>query len=235
METNYVDEISLKDVMSSAIHGLMKKGDPEGSFMSPELYKEMQDEAAQSSAGVGLELIIRDDNLLVVAPLEDSPAFRGGIQPEDHIIKIDGVSTKGMTLVEAVRKLRGPEGTPVTLSILRKDATESKDWTFTREFTVIKNVRWNRLQDGIAYIRLRSFHKTTANELEAALQELDEENLQGVVLDLRNNPGGLLEQVLAVADRFLERKKLIVFTKGRTANQNMKGMSKPKVDYEVIQ
>jgi carboxyl-terminal processing protease len=231
MEAHHVNEITPKDVIYSAIHGLMKRGDPEGSFMSPEVYKEIQDGTAGRFAGVGLEITIRDDNLLVVAPLEDSPAFRGGIQPEDHIIKIDGVSTKGMTLIDAVRKLRGPEGTPLTLSILRKDATDPKDWTFTREFTVIRSVRWNMLQHGIAYIRLRNFHKTTAEELEDALQELDEENLRGLVLDLRNNPGGLLEQVLAVADRFLAGEKLIVYTKGRTASQNMKGISKPKVGY----
>jgi carboxyl-terminal processing protease len=231
IETNYIGEIDPKDVIYAAIQGMLKRGDPDGSFIPPDVYQEMQAGTEGRFAGVGLEMTIREDNLLVVAPVEDTPAFRGGIQPEDHIVKIDGVSTKGMTLSEAVRKLRGPEGAPVTLSILRKGVAEPKDWTLTREFTVIRSVSWNRLQNNIAYIRLRNFQKTTSDELEEALQELGEESLRGLVLDLRNNPGGLLEQVLVVADKFLKGGQLIVYTQGRLANQNMKGFAKSKKGY----
>jgi carboxyl-terminal processing protease len=228
MEANYVDEIKPKDVIYAAIHGMLKRGDPDGSFLPPDVYQEMQAETEGHFAGVGLEITIREDNRLVVAPLEDTPAFRGGIQPEDHIIKIDGVSTQGMMLIEALRKLRGPEGTPLTLSILRKGVADPQVVTLTREFTVIRSIRWNRLKDNIAYIRLRSFQKTTSDELDEALQALDEEHLRGLVLDLRNNPGGSLESVIAVADRFLKGGQLIVYTKGRTANQNLKAFSKDK-------
>jgi len=231
MERNYVDEIDPKDVIDAAIQGMLKRGDPDGSFLPPDVYQEMQAETEGRFAGVGLEITLREDNLLVVAPVEDTPAFRGGIQPEDHIVKIDGVSTKGMTLIEAVRKLRGLKGTLVTLSILRKGVAEPKDWTLTREFTVIRSVSWHMLRDNIAYLRLRNFQKTTSDELEEARQELGEERLGGLVLDLRNNPGGLLEQVFAVADQFLEGGQLIVYTKGRLANQNMKGFSKSKKGY----
>jgi carboxyl-terminal processing protease len=237
MEANHVDEINPKDVMYSAIHGLMKRGDPEGSFISPEVYKEMQNETVGRFAGAGLELTIRDENLVVVTPLEDSPAFRVGIQPGDHIIKIDGVSTKEMSLVDAVKRLRGPEGSSVTLSIFRQGFTEPKDFTLSRTVTLIKSVRWTKLQDDIGYVKLRSFHQTTEEELEEALQDLGEQHIKTLILDLRNNPGGLLEQAITVSNVFLDGGKLIVYTKGRLPNQNMKAFSKSEgfhVSYPMV-
>jgi carboxyl-terminal processing protease len=162
----------------------------------------------------------------VVSPIEGTPAFRAGIEPGDQIVKVDGESTKDMSLVDAVKKLRGPEGSAVTISILRKDFAEPKDFTLTRAVIQIKSVRWKKLPDDIGYIKLRSFQKTTADELAEALQDLEEQRVRALILDLRNNPGGLLEQAITVSDEFLEPGKLIVYTKGRLAGQNMKGFSK---------
>jgi carboxyl-terminal processing protease len=131
-----------------------------------------------------------------------------------------------MSLVDAVKKLRGPEGTSVTISIFRQGFTEPKDFTLSRAVIQIKSVRWTKLQDDVGYVKLRSFHKTTEEELAEALQDLGEQHIKTLVLDLRNNPGGLLEQAIAVANVFLEGGQLIVYTKGRLPNQNMKGFSK---------
>jgi carboxyl-terminal processing protease len=148
------------------------------------------------------------------------------VQAGDQIVKIEGELTKDITLIDAVKKLRGPEGTSVTIGIFRKGFTEPKDFTLTRAVIQIKSVRWKKLPDDIGYVKLRSFQKSTSDELEAALQDLEEQHIRALVLDLRNNPGGLLEQAIAVSDEFIESGKLIVFTKGRLAGQNMKGYSK---------
>jgi carboxyl-terminal processing protease len=131
-----------------------------------------------------------------------------------------------MSLVEAVKKLRGPEGSAVTISLFREGFTEPKDFTLTRAVIQIKSVRWTKMRDDVGYVKLRSFHKTSTEELEHALQDLEEQRMGGLVLDLRNNPGGLLEQAISVADLFLEGGQLIVYTQGRLASQNMKGFSK---------
>jgi carboxyl-terminal processing protease len=180
---------------------------------------------------LGIEITIRDDILTVVSPIEGTPAFRAGIEPGDQIVKVDGESTKDMSLVDAVKKLRGPEGSAVTISVLRKDFAEPKDFTLTRAVIQIKSVRWKKLPDDIGYIKLRSFQKTTSEELADALHDLDEQHVRALVLDLRNNPGGLLEQAITVSDEFLEPGKLIVYTKGRLAGQNMKGFSKNERAY----
>ena len=225
-ETNYPEQANSYALIHGAIRGMLQATDPDGSFMPPNLYREMQVETQGRHGGVGLEMTIRDNILTIVAPIEGSPAFHAGIQPGDQLVKVDGESTKGMLLIEAVSKLRGPEGSPVTLSILRQGFTEPKDFTLTRAIVQIKSVRWQRLQDHIGYIKLRGFQKTTADELEDALQDLEEQHVRALVLDLRNNPGGLVAQVLAVAEKFLENGKLIVYTKGRLASQNLKGFSK---------
>jgi carboxyl-terminal processing protease len=186
----------------------------------------MQVETEGRFGGLGIEITIRDDILTVVSPIESTPAFRAGIQPGDQIVKVNGESTKELSLIEAVKKLRGPEGSSVTIAIMRQGFSEPKDFTLSRAVIQIKSVRWTKLQDDVGYIKLRSFQKTSAEELEEALQDLGEQKIHSLVLDLRNNPGGLLEQAIAVSDLFLEGGKLIVYTKGRLANQSMKGYSK---------
>lgn len=226
IDANYVEEVEPEKLVHGAIRGMLRTLDPHSSFMPPAVYREMQVETEGRFGGLGIEITIRDDILTVVAPIDGTPAFRAGIQAGDQIIKVDGESTKDMSLIDAVKKLRGPEDSSVTISIMRKGFTEPKDFTLTRAIIQIKSVRWTKLQDDIGYVKLRSFQKTTSEELEDALQDLEEQNIRALVLDLRNNPGGLLEQAINVSDEFLEGGKLIVYTKGRLAGQNMKGFSK---------
>jgi carboxyl-terminal processing protease len=226
IEANYVDEVEPEKLVQGAIRGMLKTLDPHSSFMPQDVYREMQVETEGRFGGLGIEITVRDDVLTVVAPIEGTPAFRAGLQAGDQIVKIEGESTKDMSLIDAVKKLRGPEGSAVTVGIFRKGFTEPQDFTLTRAIIQIKSVRWKKLQDDIGYVRLRSFQKTTTEELEDALQDLEEQRIRGLVLDLRNNPGGLLEQAISVSDEFLEAGKLIVYTKGRLASQNMKGYSK---------
>ena len=237
VESNYVDEVEADKVIHGAIRGMLKTLDPHSSFMPPDMYREMQVETEGRFGGLGIEITVRDDVLTVVSPIEGTPAFRAGIQPGDQIIKVNGESTKEMSLVDAVKKLRGPEGSSVTISIFRQSFAEPKDFTLSRAVIQIKSVRWTKLQDDIGYVKLRSFHKTTEEELEEALQDLGEQHIKTLILDLRNNPGGLLEQAIAVANVFLDGGKLIVYTKGRLPNQNMKGFSKSEglhVSYPMV-
>lgn len=226
IESNYVEEVEPDKAIHGAIRGMLRTLDPHSSFMPPEVYREMQVETEGRFGGLGIEITMRDDVLTVVSPIEGTPAFRAGIQPGDQIIKVDGESTKEMSLVDAVKKLRGPEGSAVNITIFRQGFTEPKDFTLNRAVIQIKSVRWTKIHDDVGYIKLRSFHKTTQEELEEALQDLGEQHIKSLVLDLRNNPGGLLEQAIAVANIFLEGGQLIVYTKGRLPNQNMKGFAK---------
>jgi carboxyl-terminal processing protease len=237
VEANYVEEVEAEKLVHGAIRGMLRSLDPHSSFMPPDLYREMQVETEGHFGGLGIEITIRDDVLTVVSPIDGTPAFRAGILASDKIVKIEGETTKDMSLIEVVKKLRGPEGTSVTISILRKGFTEPKDFSLTRAIIQIKSVRWTTLQGDIGYIKLRSFQKNTSEELSNALQDFEEQNIRAVVLDLRNNPGGLLEQAITVSDEFLEGGQLIVYTKGRLASQNMKGFSKDKnahVDFPMV-
>jgi carboxyl-terminal processing protease len=236
-EVNYVEEVDVRKIVYGAIHGMLKAGDPHGSFMPPDVYKEMQGETEGQFGAPGLEITFRDDRLTVVTPIEDGPAYRAGIQAGDQITAVDGEPTQDMTLIDAVKKLRGPEGTTTTISIRRQGFMETQDFLLTRKFIQIKNVRWERLQDDIGYIKLGVFQKNTSEELKVALREFEARNMKALVLDLRNHSGGLLEQAIAVADMFLEKGKLMVYTEGRQPNQNMKGFSKhPPIygDYPMV-
>ncbi|MGE3540867.1 MAG: S41 family peptidase [Candidatus Tectimicrobiota bacterium] len=237
VESNYVEEVEPDKVIHGAIRGMLRTLDPHSSFMPPDVYREMQVETEGRFGGLGIEITMRDDVLTVVSPIEGTPAFRAGIQPGDQIIKVNGESTKEMSLVDAVKKLRGPEGSAVNITIFRQGFTEPKEFTLSRAVIQIKSVRWTKLHDDVGYVKLRSFHKTTQEELEEALQDLGEQQIKSLVLDLRNNPGGLLEQAIAVANVFLESGQLIVYTKGRLPNQNMKGFAKSDglhVSYPVV-
>lgn len=237
VEANYVEEVEPKKLVHGAIRGMLRSLDPHSSYMPPEVYQEMQVETEGRFGGLGIEITIRDDVLTVVSPIEGTPAFRAGILAGDKIVQVEGETTKDMSLIDVVKKLRGPEGTSVTISILREGFTEPKDFSLTRAIIQIKSVRWTTLQGDIGYIKLRSFQKHTSEELSNALQDLEEQNTHALVLDLRNNPGGLLEQAITVSDEFLKGGQLIVYTKGRLAGQNMKGFSKDDnahIDFPMV-
>ena len=226
VEANYVEEVEPERVIHGAIRGMLRSLDPHSSFMPPEMFGEMQVETEGRFGGLGIEITIRDDVLTVVAPIEETPAFRAGIMAGDQIVLVEGESTKDMTLIEAVKRLRGPEGTPVTIGVMRPGFTEPRDFTIVRAIIKIKSVRWTQLPEDVGYIKVRSFQKTTVNEVKEAVRELESQGMSALVLDLRNNPGGLLDQAISVSELFLEDGKLIVYTKGRLTNQDMKGFSK---------
>ena len=226
VEANYVEEVEPERVIHGAIRGMLRSLDPHSSFMPPEMFGEMQVETEGRFGGLGIEITIRDDVLTVVAPIEETPAFRAGVMAGDQIVLVEGESTKDMTLIEAVKRLRGPEGTEVTIGIMRPGFTEPRDFTIVRAVIKIKSVRWTQLPEDVGYIKVRSFQKTTVNEVKEAVRELESQGMSALVLDLRNNPGGLLDQAISVSELFLEDGKLIVYTKGRLTNQDMKGFSK---------
>ena len=226
VEANYVQEVEPEKLIHGAIRGMLRTLDSHSSFMPPAVYREMQVETEGKFGGLGIEITIRDDILTVVSPIEGTPAYRAGIKASDKIVSVEGQSTKDMSLIDAVKLMRGPADTNVTIGIMREGFTEPKDFTLTRAIIHIRSVDSKVLPGGVGYVKLRSFHKDTSEELAAELEELDQSNVNSLILDLRNNPGGLLEQAIAVTNEFVGSGKLIVYTKGRLANQNMKGFSK---------
>ena len=238
VQSQYVDEVPPKDIIYNAIKGTLRGLDPHSSFLDPDMYREMQVETSGSFGGLGIEITLRDDVLTVVAPIEGTPAYRAGIQPGDRILKIEGLSTKDMQLADAVKRMRGKPGSKITVTIVREGWTEPKDFLITREQIRVQSVKSNPLEPGIEYIRLRQFQEQTSNDLETALEKYAKDGkIQGLVLDLRNNPGGLLTSAVEVTEKFLEPGKLVVYTEGRVRNQNMRFSSNAKrsfTDFPVV-
>ena len=222
VQENYAEEVDAKELIYSAVKGMLRSLDPHSAFLTPEDYKEMKIDTKGSFTGVGIEIGLRDNVLTVVSPIEDTPAYKAGLQAGDKIVKINDTPTKDMTLNDAVKLIRGPRGTSVTLWILREGFAAPKAFEIVRAVIEVKSVKYRRIEDGIGYIRLAQFQEKSAEELEKALNELGSRTgeLKGLILDLRNNPGGLLEQAVAVADLFVEE-GLIVYTKGRAPGQDL--------------
>ncbi len=219
IDKNYVEKVDPKTLMQGAINGMVKSLDPHSSFLTSDMYKELQTETRGSFGGIGIEITILNDVLTVVSPIEDTPAFVAGIKSGDQIIRIDDKSTKGMSILEAVKILRGPENTNVKMTIMRKDLAQPKDYTITRAVIKIKSVRHNIYEGSIGYIRVSSFQENTSEELRKSLIEIEKKvkPLTGIILDLRNDPGGLLDQAVKVSDAFL-KSGTIVSIKGRVKN-----------------
>jgi carboxyl-terminal processing protease len=232
IQNQYVDEEPPKDLIYNAIKGTLRGLDPHSSFLDPEMYKEMQVETSGSFGGLGIEITLKDDFLTVVAPIEGTPAYQAGIHPGDRIVKIEGLTTKDMQLTDAVKRMRGKPGTKITISVVREGWTEPKDFQITREQIRVQSVKSMTLEPGIEYIRLRQFQEQTAADLETALEKFSKEGkIQGLVLDLRNDPGGLLTSSVEVAEKFLDAGRLVVYTEGRVRNQNMRFQANSKRVY----
>ena len=223
VQENYVEEADSEELVEGAITGMLKTLDPHSSYLNPDAYKELQVETKGSFGGIGIEITIRDGFLTVVSPLEGTPADDLGIEAGDQILRVDGEPTKEMTLMEAVTKMRGPKGTKVVLTIMREGFTKPEDFVITRATIAIKSVRSKTLESGYGYLRLSQFQSTTARDLRQALTKLEKENqpMKGLILDMRNNPGGLLDQAVKVSDEFLDE-GLIVYTGGRLKSQDMR-------------
>ena len=230
LQKEYVEEKDSKDLIYGAIKGMLETLDPHSAFMPPNMYKEMQEETKGRFEGLGIEITIKDDVLAVVSPIEDTPAFKAGILAGDQILKIDGELTKNLSLMECVKRLRGPKGTKVTITIMREGFTKPKDFTLVRDIIPIRSARHELLEKHYGYIRLSQFQEKTDSEFDNHLKALEEESkgaLKGLILDLRNNPGGLLDQAVKVSDRFLES-GLIVSMEGRKEDQKMKFYAHPQ-------
>jgi carboxyl-terminal processing protease len=223
VQDNYVEKADLKKLMYGAVSGMLRELDPHSSFLKPEEYKELQVETKGKFGGLGIEITMRDNILTVVSPLEGTPADKAGIQAGDQIIKIDDQPAQDMSLTEAVQKMRGPKGTKVKLTIIRKGERKPLDFELIRDTISIQSVKWRTLEPGYGYVRISSFQSGTGADLRKALDQLESGNhpLLGLVLDLRNDPGGLLDQAVDVADEFINE-GLIVYTGGRLENQKMR-------------
>jgi carboxyl-terminal processing protease len=216
----YVEEVKTKDLIYSAIKGMLGSLDPHSSFMPPEAYKEMQVETKGEFGGLGIQIGMKDKTLTVIAPIEDTPAFRAGIKAGDQIVKINKESTQDMTLQDAVSKMRGAPKTSVTIGILREGWEEPKDFTIVREIIKIKSVKSKILEDKIGYIKLSQFQEMTSSDLASAVTKMKDEKVNSLVLDLRNNPGGLLNSAIDVTSQFLPKGKLVVYTKTRAGEKS---------------
>ena len=229
VESDYVESVESDTIINGAIRGMVKALDPHTSYLPPASYKEMQVETTGKFGGLGIEISIRDGVLTVVSPIEETPAFKVGIKAGDKIIKIEEESTLDMTLQDAVSRLRGETGSPVTITIFRESFKAPKEFTIVRAIIKVRSVVHKLYKKDIGYIKIRSFSKNTSVDLDKALAELEKKEISKLILDLRNNPGGLLNQAVEVTDRFLNRENLIVYTKGRSDEQNMRFTSHDKV------
>ncbi|MFA5388941.1 MAG: S41 family peptidase [Candidatus Omnitrophota bacterium] len=232
IRTDYVEDKKSKDLIYGALKGMLASLDPYSQFMDPDTYNEMKVETEGEFGGIGIEITLKDDLLTIISPIDDTPAHKAGLKAGDRIVKIDGAITKDLTLIEAVKKLRGKPGTDVNIIILRETDKKLLEFTITRAIIKIASIKKaEMIESGIAYIRLAEFQENTPKDLSEALKKLEGEGVKGLVLDLRNNPGGLLDVAVDVAGKFLEEGKVVVSTKGRIENQNMEFKSKNKNDH----
>jgi len=221
IEKHYVEPQESQKLIYGAINGMVRSLDPHSSFMTKDEYQELMTETKGSFSGVGIEITIKDDVLTVVSPIEGTPAFKAGIKAGDRIVKIEEKSSKGMTLMDAVKNIRGPQGSEVKLTIAREGQSEPLVFRIKRDVIPLKSVRDYALTPEIGYARISNFQSKTSGDLEDALKDLEKgHHLKGLILDLRNNPGGLLSQAVQVSDLFLD-KGVIVSTKGRDPSQDV--------------
>lgn len=221
VKRNYVEEVNTKDLVYDALKGMLRSLDPHSGFLTPDDFKEMKVDTKGEFGGLGIQISIKDNLLTVIAPIEDTPAYKAGIQAGDRIIKIEEESTKDMTLHEAVSKMRGKKGTAIKITIMREGMEKPKEYTIVRDIIKIKSVKSRIIENDIAYIKLNQFQERSSQDLEEALRALMAEGkAKSIILDLRNNPGGLLSSAIDVSSLFLPKDKLVVYTMDRAGSKN---------------
>lgn len=233
IEGAYVEDVDSKTLMYGAIRGMLSTLDPYSVFLDEDTFRDFQVTTEGEFGGLGIQITVRDGVLTVVSPIEGTPAYDLGIKSGDRIVEIEGESTRGITSDEAVKKLRGEPGTKVNITIRREGADEPLDYTVTRDIIRIDSVPYAfMLDDGVGYVRVARFSRTSADELSERLDELDGQGMRGLILDLRSNPGGLLSQAVDVSDIFLDTGELIVSTKGRIKEQNQEFHARTPARYD---
>ena len=221
IQADYVDEIPPKDLIYGSLKGMLSSLDPHSQFLTPDDYKELRTETQGKFGGLGIEISIRDGLLTVITPIEDTPAWNAGVKAGDKIVKIDDEITRNITLSEAVKKLRGEVGSKVTITVLRESTSKILEIEITRGIIQYQDVKNTQvLEDKIGYVRLSEFREDSAKAFRTALDELAEAGADSLILDLRNNPGGLLNIAINITEEFLPEGKIVVSTKGRRAAQN---------------
>ena len=231
IKSDYVEPVEDKKLITEAINGMLTGLDPHSAYLDQEAFKEMQVGTQGQFGGLGIEVGMEDGFVRVVSPIDDSPASRAGIKAGDLIVKLDETSVKGMTLSDAVKRMRGKPNTQIVLTIVRKGETKPIVVTLTRAVIKIQSVKSTLLEPGYAYVRVSQFQEHTGETLARAVESLFKENqgpMKGLVLDLRNDPGGLLNGAVAVSAAFLPKDALVVYTDGRTEDAKMKLNASPE-------
>ena len=222
----YVDEINQSESMDSAINGLLQSLDPYSAYMSPEVFNEMQTETSGEFGGLGIEVTMESGVVKVISPIDDTPASRAGIKAGDYIVKIQNTQVQGKTLSEAVDLMRGPVGSNIELTVRRRGEKKAITFNIIREIIKVQSVKSDLLENDIGYIRLTSFNENSSEQIEDKIKNLEKnQNIKAYILDLRNNPGGLLSQAIKISDFFLDNGE-IVSTKSRQPSENRKWFAK---------
>jgi len=223
IKSDYVEPVADDKLIREAINGMVRGLDPHSDFLDAEAFHELQVDTQGKFGGLGIEVGVEDGVIRVVSPIEDTPAFKAGIKSGDLIVKIDDMATRGMPLSKAVEKMRGKPGTPVLLTVVRKDVDAPLTFTLLRQEINVKSIRAKAIEPGYGYLRVRKFQEDTGSDLAKAIKELYAKGpLKGLVLDLRSDPGGLLNQAVAVSSAFLPKDALVVYTDGRTPDAHMR-------------
>jgi carboxyl-terminal processing protease len=233
VKANYVDKVKDRDLIYASIKGMLESLDPHSSFLTSEMYEDMQTEEKGQFGGIGVEVTVEDGLPTVITAIEDTPAFKAGLKSGDYIVKIDGKLTRNMSMEDVVKLIRGRQGTPVTLTIMRRGFDFPKDYQVTRDVIKVKSVKYRMLDDKYGYVRITEFQERTGKDLDAAVKELQQSakgGLKGILLDLRNNPGGLLDQAVEVSDKFISD-GLITYIEGRKPDEKVAFTAHKKNDY----
>ena len=221
----YVDEVNQNDIMDSAINGVLQSLDPYSAYMSPEIFKEMETETSGEFGGLGIEVGMEFGVVKVITPMDGSPAEKEGVKAGDYIVKINDAQVQGKTLMEAVELMRGPVGSKLKITVRRKGVKKALVFEITREIIEVKSVKSKIIDDNIGYIRLKAFNENSSKQIRNKIKKFKKNEIDKYVLDLRNNPGGLLSQAVKISDFFLDNGE-IVSTKSRKSSENRKYFAK---------
>jgi len=238
IQSEYVEEVEPKNLIYGALKGMLSSLDPHSQFLDPDAYNELKADTEGKFGGLGIEITLKDGLLTIITPIEGTPAWKAGLKTNDRIVKINNQLTRDMTLTDAVKILRGKPGEAVNITILRESEKKILEFKIVRDIIKINNIKEAKiLEDNIGYIRLVEFGENIAKDMDTALENLKKQGMNALILDLRNNPGGLLDAAVKVTEKFIDKGKLIVSTKGRQPSQNMEFISqvaRPILDLPMV-